>query len=79
MAEIVITYCAPCRYQFKAMQDADAILSEFGTRLGGLRLVPGEHGVYDVSVDGEVVYSLHNENRFPETDELLAKIRERVP
>ena len=75
MAEVTITYCLPCRYQFKAVQDADAILTEFGTKLEGLRLVPGEHGVYDVAVNGRIVFSLDKEERFPESPDLIARIR----
>ena len=79
MAEVLIRYCVPCRYQFKAIEDADAILKEFGQELTELRLVPGDHGVYDVEVDGAVVFSLETSLRFPETRELLRGIRERVP
>lgn len=78
MAEVTITYCLPCRYQFKAIQDADAILKEFGPRLAALRLVPGDHGVYDVAVDGEVVFSLDHAVRFPETEELISRVRARL-
>ena len=74
-----ITYCVPCRYQFKALQDADAILKEFGERLTGLRLVPGNRGVYDVRLDGELLYSLDEAEHFPETPELLEAIRSRIP
>ncbi|MGQ0798027.1 MAG: Rdx family protein [Methanobacteriota archaeon] len=78
MAEVTITYCAPCRYRSKALQDADAILEAFGTALRGVRIVPGDHGVYDVAVDGHVVFSMDEEERFPETGELLGKIRPRL-
>ena len=79
MPEVTITYCLPCRYQFKAIQDADAILKEFGQRLSGLRLVPGDHGVYDVAFDGETLFSLDKAEHFPETQELIEKIRVRIP
>ena len=78
MAEVTIRYCAPCRYLPKAIQDADAILKEFGEELSGLRLVPGAHGVYDVEVDGTLVFSLDKAMRFPETPELIRKIRARI-
>ena len=78
MPEVVIRYCVPCRYQFKAIQDADAILKEFGEELSGLRLVPGAHGVYDVEVDGTLVFSLDKAMRFPETPELIRKIRAKI-
>ncbi len=79
MNEVTITFCVPCRYQAQAMKDADAILKEFGQRLQGVRLVPGDHGVYDVEVDGSVVYSLDKEMRFPRADELIDRIRAKVP
>lgn len=78
MPGVTIRYCAPCRYQFKAIQDADAILKEFGQTLTELRLVPGDHGVYDVEVDGDLVFSLDKALRFPETPELIQKIRARI-
>jgi selenoprotein W-related protein len=76
--EIVIRYCVPCRYQPKAIQDADAILKEFGAAVSSLRLVPGDHGVYDVEVDGHRVFSLDEAMRFPETSELIQSIRTRI-
>ena len=79
MAEVTIRYCLPCRYQAKALHDADAILKEFGPTISELRLVPGDHGVYDVAVDGTLVFSLDQAMRFPETPELVEAIRARVP
>ena len=78
MPEVTITYCVPCRYQFKAMQDADAILKEHGERLTALRLVPGDHGVYDVALDGEVLFSLDRAEHFPETRDLVQTIGARL-
>lgn len=78
MAEVTIRYCVPCRYQSKAVQDADAIRREFGTGLEGVRLVPGERGVYDVAVDDHVIYSMEKEERFPDPADLIARIRARL-
>lgn len=78
MPEILIRYCLPCQYQAKAIRDADAILKEFGGELSALRLVPGDHGVYDVEVDGDLVFSLDRAERFPETSELIQTIRARI-
>jgi len=79
MAEILIRYCLPCRYQPKALQDADAILKEFGASVTALRLVPGDHGVYDVEVDGQRIWSMDEAERFPESSELIQSIRGRIP
>ncbi len=78
MAEVSITYCVPCRYQHKALEDADAILKELGGNLSGLRLVPGDHGVYDVRLDGKLIFSLDQAQHFPKSADLIQAIRERV-
>ncbi|HII40757.1 MAG TPA: SelT/SelW/SelH family protein [Thermoplasmata archaeon] len=79
MPEVAITYCVPCRYQQKALQDADAILKQFGQRITDLRLVPGDHGVYDVRLDGDLIFSLDKAERFPEASDLIEGIRSRLP
>ncbi len=79
MPEVTITYCVPCRYQFKALQDADAILKEYGERLTSLRLVPGDSGVYDVALDGELLFSLDQAEHFPEAKDLVQMIGARLP
>lgn len=78
MVEVSITYCVPCRFQSKAIEDAAAILGEFGQRLESLRLVPGDHGVYDVALEGKVLFSLDAEERFPASEDLIERIRARL-
>ena len=78
MVAVTIRFCVPCRYQFKAIQDADAILREFGQRLTSLSLETGDHGVYDVLVDGDLVFSLAEAERFPEGSDLVDRIRTRL-
>jgi selT/selW/selH-like putative selenoprotein len=38
-------------------------------------LVKGRGGVFDVAVDGRLVFSKHAAGRFPEPDEILALLR----
>lgn len=47
---------------------------EFGVEA---KLSKGEAGVFDVVVDGELVFSKHTEGRFPENDEILEALRAR--
>ena len=37
-------------------------------------LVRGDGGVFDVVVDGKLIYSKHKTGRFPDPDEILAKL-----
>jgi len=75
---VTIRFCVPCRYQFKAIQDADAILREFGQRIASLNLETGDDGVYDVFVDGALVFSLETAERFPDGRDLIDRIRARI-
>jgi len=38
-------------------------------------LVCGGGGIFDVIIDGEMIFSKHESDRFPESDEILSKIR----
>ena len=38
-------------------------------------LVRGGGGIFDVVVDGDMIFSKYEAGRFPEPDEILAKIR----
>lgn len=41
-------------------------------------LVPGSRGVFDVRLDGEMVYSRHASGRFPLDGEVEELLRERL-
>ena len=38
-------------------------------------LIPGSGGIYDISRDGVLVFSKHEQGRYPEEDEILALLR----
>ena len=40
---------------------------------------PGETGEFTVRADGELIFSKHEAGRFPEDDEILAKLRATAP
>ncbi len=38
------------------------------------QLIGGSGGVFDVEADGKLVFSKHEQSRFPETDEVLTAL-----
>jgi selenoprotein W-related protein len=40
--------------------------------------VPGDGGVFDVRVDGELVFSKLTEMRYPEPQEIIQAVRQRA-
>jgi selenoprotein W-related protein len=56
---------------------ADDLLSTYQHVIDTLTLVTGSKGVFDVEVDGEVLYSKHATGRHAEPGEVLELFRER--
>ena len=41
-------------------------------------MVKGDRGVFDVTVDGKLIFSRHSEERFPENSEIVELLRDRM-
>jgi selenoprotein W-related protein len=55
------------------------LLSTFAEELGSLTLVPDDTGgVFEVRVDGKMLWSRADEGRFPEIKELKQLVRDRI-
>ncbi len=39
-------------------------------------LIPGNNGIFDVAVDGKIIYSKHQTGRFPEDQEIVDLLSE---
>jgi selenoprotein W-related protein len=57
---------------------AQELLTTFENELGEVALVPGTGGIFEVRVDGEVVFSREQEGRFPESKELKQRVRDHI-
>jgi selenoprotein W-related protein len=75
---VEITYCSQCRFVLRACWLAQELLMTFGTDLGEVALVPGSGGVFEVRLDGELIWSKKGEGRFPDSKDLKQRIRDRV-
>lgn len=75
---VAITYCPRCRWLLRAAWMAQELLSTFEDALGEVALRPGEQGIFEVHLDGELVFSRRDERRFPEAKELKQLVRDRV-
>lgn len=54
------------------------LLTTFQTELGRASLIPGTGGVFEVRLDGDIIWSRKAEGRFPELKELKQRVRDRV-
>ena len=75
---IEIRYCTQCRWLLRAAWMAQELLTTFETELGEVALAPGTGGIFDVRLDGELIWSRKVEGRFPESKELKQRVRDRI-
>jgi selenoprotein W-related protein len=75
---VEIRYCTQCRWILRAGWLAQELLSTFETDLGEVALVPGTGGIFEVRLDGDLVWSRKEQGRFPEAKELKQLVRDRV-
>lgn len=73
-----IEYCTQCRWLLRAAWFAQELLTTFQAELGEVALAPGTGGVFEVRLDGVVVWSRASEGRFPELKELKQRVRDAV-
>lgn len=73
---VEIEYCTQCRWLLRAAWLAQELLTTFEDELGGVILIPGSGGVFDVRVGDVMLWSRKSEGRFPETKELKQRLRD---
>jgi len=76
MTTVEIEYCVPCGFRERALDVQEAILNGVEQELAELTLVMGDHGVFTVRADGEVVYDKEDDEF--DVDEIVRELRETV-
>jgi selenoprotein W-related protein len=61
----------------KAVGLAEELLKEFNTNVNKLELQPGTGGVFEVSLNGQTIFSKKEQGRFPYDGEILGEIKEK--
>ena len=75
---ITIQYCTQCKWLLRAAYFAQELLTTFEAELGGVTLLPGTGGVFEITLGGETFWSRKKEERFPDIKELKQIVRDRV-
>ncbi len=81
MVELDITYCQPCGHQPKAVDMVNQLLAAYGMPLNKklkVSLIPSDHGIFDVVLDGKLVFSKHKAGRFPSLEEIRKEIEPKL-
>jgi selenoprotein W-related protein len=76
---VQITYCRLCNWLLRAGWTAQELLSTFAAELGSVTLIPDDTGgVFEVKLDGKLIWSRKDQGRFPEMKELKQLVRDEV-
>ena len=60
------------------MRVAQEIMSEYQHKMVSLTLLTGDKGIFDVKVNGTLIYSKHATGRFPELGEVRSELQKTI-
>ena len=75
---VEIVYCTQCRWLLRAAWLAQELLSTFQDDLSEVALLPGTGGIFEVRLDGALVWSRARDGGFPDAAELKRRVRDVV-
>ncbi|WP_269531381.1 SelT/SelW/SelH family protein [Chitinimonas sp. BJYL2] len=78
LPRIEIHYCTQCRWLLRAAWLAQELLSTFEQEIGEVALQPGTGGVFEIRVDGVIVWERKTDEGFPDAAALKQRVRDRI-
>ena len=75
---IEITYCTQCKFMLRATWLAQELLTTFGQELGEVAILPGSGGLFEVTLDGEVIATNRDHQPMPDPAQVKRTVRDRV-
>jgi selenoprotein W-related protein len=57
---------------------SEAIMDAFSDRFSALKLIPGDGGCFEVSLNGELIYSKLQTGDFPANQQILDELKRRM-
>lgn len=78
-ANITIEYCPKCGWLLRSAWMAQELLTTFELEIDSVSLKPSETGgLFQISVDGDVIYDRKTAGGFPQPKELKQLIRDKI-
>ena len=75
---VTITYCTQCNWLLRSGWMAQELLSTFAEELGGVTLVPGTGGIFEITLVGDRIWERKANGGFPEIKILKQLVRDRI-
>ncbi|WP_413736651.1 SelT/SelW/SelH family protein [Sodalis sp. RH21] len=74
---VTIHYCSQCNWLLRAAWMAQELLQTFSNDLASVTLIPGTGGIYEIAVDGEILWERKQDGGFPDAAQLKQRLRDR--
>ncbi len=78
LPQISITYCTQCNWLLRAAWMAQELLSTFSSEIGGVTLVPGTGGTFEIRADGALLWDRKRDGGFPDVKTLKQMVRDLI-
>ena len=75
---VTIAYCTQCNWLLRAGWMAQELLSTFSTELGQVTLIPGTGGIFEIHLEGELIWERKRDGGFPDIRVLKQMVRDRI-
>ncbi|QUS35745.1 SelT/SelW/SelH family protein [Falsirhodobacter algicola] len=73
---ISFTYCTQCNWMLRTAWLAQELLQTFGQDLASVTLVPGTGGIFQITLDGTLIWDRVRDGGFPDSRALKQRIRD---
>ena len=73
-----IHYCTKCRWLLRSTWMAQELLSTFENEVSEIALVPGTNAIFEIRVNGKLIWSREKDGGFPEIKVLKSRVRDIV-
>ncbi len=73
-----ITYCTQCNWLLRAAWMQQEVLSTFSLEMGEVSLVPGTGGIFEIHLDGELVWERKRDGGFPDAKQIKQLVRDKI-
>jgi len=73
-----ITYCTQCNWLLRSSWMAQEVLSTFSLEMGSVTLIPGTGGIFEIRLDGELIWERKRDGGFPDVKQLKQMVRDRI-
>ena len=75
---IEIKFCPKCKWLSRATWISQELLNTFESDLSSVTLVPSESGVFDITCNGNLIFSRKQENGFVDVAIIKQRIRDLI-